>query len=303
MKKLSFFVLLMCVLFSADQITAQNLLLNPPTPTEVTVPEFKNTYVNDYGDLLSDGEENLINKSLRQYEDTTSNQIIVLTLKSYDNETFGPLFDYSHRVFSTWGIGQKSKNNGLLLVVVKKLSSSNAPGIRIITGYGLEGSLPDITCEKIAESIRPLINEGNYKQGIVQAIDKMQVNIKDEYKAVAESSVDKDPLTYGDTFMWIIAIFFVFIIFYMVYRLFFRNNDNEITTTSNDYHSDNNYRGLSRKYRDKDRNNDSSDNSLLAASFISYSDNDSSSSYSGDSGSDSGCDCGGGCDGGGGGGD
>lgn len=172
------------------------------------VPKATN-YVNDYGNLLSVQEQNQLNQFLKTYQDSTSNQIAVLTLINYDDQKDGPLFDYSMQVFRTWKIGQKSKNNGVLLVVVKNLASKNAPGLRIVTGYGLEGPLPDAICRRIIENIRPLVNEGKYYQGINTGITSMIVQIKGEFTNDSKS----DDISWG---LIIIIIIIVIVIIFII---------------------------------------------------------------------------------------
>lgn len=175
--------------------------------------KFKFTnYVNDYGNLLSKQEQDELNHRLKIYQDSTSNQIAILTLTSYDNVKNGPLFDFSMSVFEDWKIGQKAKDNGVLLVVVKNLASKNAPGLRIVTGYGLEGPLPDAICNRIVESIRPLVNEGNYYKGIDLAVTTMIFNIKEEFTADNKKSDDMNNLLILIVVIVIIIIIIAFVV-------------------------------------------------------------------------------------------
>jgi len=151
------------------------------------VPSFNN-YVNDHGKVLSSNELLELNKGLKLFDDSTSTQIAVLTIPSHNDRTEGPLFDLCRRVFTTWGIGQKDKNNGVLLVIVKHLASKNGPGIRIYTGYGLEGALPDAICNRIIEeTIRPLVNQGKYYEAIDSGLNRIKSYVKDEYVVKKQS--------------------------------------------------------------------------------------------------------------------
>lgn len=175
------------------------------------VPKALN-YVNDYGKLLSQKEQDQLNQTLKMYQDSTSNQLAVLTLPSFDDQKEGLLFDFSIKVFRTWGIGQKSKNNGVLLVVIKDLASKHAPGLRIVTGYGLEGALPDIACKHIIDDIRPLINKGQYYQGIDLALKGIITEIKGEYSA------DSEKVTFGDIVLLIIVIIVILLFLIAVFN-------------------------------------------------------------------------------------
>ena len=292
MKKIAFFF---CTMLVALFVSA----------SEIDVPKFTHQYVNDYGDLLSPSEEQGINQMLKNYQDSTSNQLIVLTLATFDDQNDGPLFDFSKRVFSSWGIGQKAKNNGVLLVVVKTLASKRAPGLRIVTGYGAEGPLPDLICKRIVESIRPAINGGNYFQGINSALNLMIVSLKGEFKADGKSKPEDLPI-WIIIFIAFIVIAIIAMIVYALKSIGHLNDDDE------DLSGEFNHSGFSEDEDDnKSRKSRDNNDIFIASTFMSGNDSSdySSSSYSsgdsgGDSGgSDSGCDCGGGDSGGGGGGD
>ena len=77
-----------------------------------------------------------LRRLLKAHEDKTSNQIAVLTLPTLDGES---VEGYATRVFEAWKLGQKGKDNGVLVVVVPKDRK-----MRIEVGYGLEGTLPDV---------------------------------------------------------------------------------------------------------------------------------------------------------------
>ncbi len=119
--------------------------------------------VNDWGDLLSSGQESQLESALQQYEAESSNQIVVATFLSLGSES---LEDVSLRMFSTWKLGQTGKDNGVLLSIFK-----NERKIRIEVGYGLEGSLPDILAGQIIrDDIRPYFQDGRWYDGIVAGL-------------------------------------------------------------------------------------------------------------------------------------
>lgn len=168
-------------------------------------------YINDYGHLLSEAKRNSLEQMLKTYHDSTSNELAVLTLEKFDDRTEGVLFDYSLKVFRTWGIGEKSKNNGVLLVVVKNLASKNAPGLRIATGSGLEGALTDFTCRTIIDTIRPMINAAKYDQGIETGLTLIIKSIKGEFKADCTGGLEAIPW-WG----WVIIIIILLIVMIVI---------------------------------------------------------------------------------------
>jgi uncharacterized protein len=93
--------------------------------------------------ILSPSFEAEITTQLAAHEQATTNQLVVVTLKSLQG--YG-IADYANQLFRQWGIGQKDKNNGVLLVV-----APDERKMRIVVGYGLEGVLTDAISRDIIE--------------------------------------------------------------------------------------------------------------------------------------------------------
>ena len=127
----------------------------PPQPTG------NNIYVQDYANVISPEDELRIKRLGRELEQKTTAQLAVLTVKSLNGEA---LEDYSLQVLRKWGIGQKDKNNGALILIVTDDRKS-----RIEVGYGLEGPLPDGLTGTIQDRyMLPHFRKGNYSKGIFQ---------------------------------------------------------------------------------------------------------------------------------------
>jgi len=115
--------------------------------------------VNDYAGILSSNTISELNSKLKVFEDSTSIQVVVLTISSLEGSA---LEDYSVKVAQTWKLGQKGKDNGVLLLVVK-----DDRKIRIEVGYGLEGTLTDALCSVIIQrEILPKFRKKDYDGGI-----------------------------------------------------------------------------------------------------------------------------------------
>jgi len=115
--------------------------------------------VNDYAQILSDNTRESLSIKLKEHEDRTTNQVVVLTLPSLDGES---IEDFSNKVFNDWKLGQQDKDNGILIVVVP-----DERRMRIEVGYGLEGSMPDIIASRIIRNIMtPRFREGDFDGGI-----------------------------------------------------------------------------------------------------------------------------------------
>jgi uncharacterized protein len=134
----------------------------------------------DQANLLSPAVKKDIDSILKEQEDKTSNQIVVVVLNSLNGYT---IEEYSYQLGRFWGIGQKDKNNGVLLVI-----SMEEKKIRIEVGYGLEGALTDkIAYEIINYTIKPNFKANQYELGILKAVNEIKAAIKGEYVAKAKS--------------------------------------------------------------------------------------------------------------------
>jgi uncharacterized protein len=148
----------------------QNILF-----AQIEFPELTGRVV-DNAKILSQEQENSLSSILEAHEKKSSNQIVIVTLnslKGYD------IADFGYQLGRHWSIGQKEKNNGVLLIV-----SMAEKKIRIEVGYGLEGALSDKTAHEIIEYIiKPKFKQGNFYNGISEGINTIIKAIKGEYKA------------------------------------------------------------------------------------------------------------------------
>ena len=113
---------------------------------------------------------------LEAHESKTSNQVAVLTLPSLEGE---PLESFSHRVATTWKLGQKGTENGVLLLIALRERK-----VRIEVGYGLEGTLTDLrSAHIIRQDIVPRFRSGDLSGGIVAGAHAILDTIEGTYKA------------------------------------------------------------------------------------------------------------------------
>jgi len=122
--------------------------------------------VTDHADILSQETEKKISERLRAHEESTGNQIAVLTVPTLGGEG---IEEYAVAVFQEWKLGRKGKDNGVLVVV--------APAerrMRIEVGYGLEGTLPDGVAGRIIRDVMtPKFKAGDYNGGIESGVQAM----------------------------------------------------------------------------------------------------------------------------------
>lgn len=174
-------LLLATVVTAAFSVSAQI----PPRPKNA------NELVYDYANVLDSAQEQAIGDSVKALYHYNKAQVVVITVNSLEGLT---IEEFSQQVFHEWGIGDKKTNNGVLIVVKPKTGDlPNEKGkVRIHTGYGAEGALPDLLCKIIqTDSMIPAFKEENYGLGIMRAINAIVPCIRGEYPAPLSNALKK----------------------------------------------------------------------------------------------------------------
>lgn len=139
-----------------------------PRPTQ-------DVYVNDFAGVLNDDVKNYVISSGKTLYDKTSAQLIVVTVESLQGE---PLDDYSLSILREWGIGDKNKNNGALLLVV-----TGDREVKIEVGYGLEGAINDGKAGEILDKhAAGYFKSNDWNSGIKETYAALLSEIYKEYK-------------------------------------------------------------------------------------------------------------------------
>jgi uncharacterized protein len=139
------------------------LIVAPAGADTLPLPALTGRVV-DQANILSGSEESRLDATLRDFENKSSIQLVVVTLPSLQGH---PIEDWGLALGRTWGIGQKGKDNGALLVV-----APNDRELRIEVGYGLEGTLPDAIADSIIRNvIIPRFKAGDMAGGISDGVD------------------------------------------------------------------------------------------------------------------------------------
>ncbi|MGC8811483.1 MAG: TPM domain-containing protein [bacterium] len=150
-----------------------SLIMTPAWALEV--PERPIGWVNDFTGTLSREEILALEKKLMAFERETTNQIVVVLIPTLKGDS---LEDFSIRLAEKWKVGQKGRNNGVILLIVK-----NDRKIRIEVGYGLEGVLPDALAGLIIrQEIAPRFKAGQFYQGIEAGLNALMAATRGEYK-------------------------------------------------------------------------------------------------------------------------
>lgn len=138
-------------------------------------PPFRG-YVNDYARMLRPETVLALAQTLQAFEEKDSTQIAVLTIDSLAGDD---LESFSIRTVDQWQVGQRGKDNGILLLVVKMDRK-----IRIEVGRGLEGVVTDLAAGRIIDHvIRPLFKEGRFDEGIRAGVGAIIAQSRGEFTA------------------------------------------------------------------------------------------------------------------------
>jgi uncharacterized protein len=137
--------------------------------------------VTDEAEILSPATRQTLTERLKAHEDRTGDQIAVLTVPSLGGES---IEEYAVKVFAAWKLGQKGKDNGVLIVV--------APAerrMRIEVGYGLEGTLTDLLAGRIIRNVMtPRFKAGDYNGGVEAGVDAVLALLEKGVAPAGESS-------------------------------------------------------------------------------------------------------------------
>lgn len=159
------------LIFSWNPLVQAQTALPPKPATSI--------YVQDYAKVLTSQTKATINAYSAAIADKTKAQIVVVTIPTLDGT---PLENFSLDLMRKWGIGDKEKNNGVLLLVAVQDRQS-----RIEVGYGLEGALPDGLTGRIQDQVMlPFFRKGDYDRGIMQGYASIANTVIKEYKLTAD---------------------------------------------------------------------------------------------------------------------
>jgi len=132
-------------------------------------------YINDFAGVIDENSKLKMERLAEVIKKTTGAEIAVATVKSI--QPYATIEEFSIDLASRWGIGEKGKDNGILIVL-----AMNERRVRIEVGYGLEGIIPDgLAGEIIDKSMLPYFRSGNYGIGLLKGVEAIAGIIAKEY--------------------------------------------------------------------------------------------------------------------------
>lgn len=170
--RVTFSLLLFYLLFSVNVFSSDTF----PEPTNYK-------YINDYTNTIDKSTVKQIISIGKELEDKTSAQVIIVVIDSTNGI---PIEDYTNKIFRSWGIGQKGKDNGLLILL-----ALNDKAWRVEVGRGLEGAIPDVLTNRVMQQIaKPNFINGDYSKGLLNSYSIFSDYISSEYGVTLDKSLN-----------------------------------------------------------------------------------------------------------------
>ncbi|WP_324049099.1 TPM domain-containing protein [Aeromonas caviae] len=135
----------------------------------------------DEANLMSRKQAHQLAQQLAVFEKRSGVQLVVVSIDTLAGDT---IEEYGYQLGRHWGIGQKGKNNGVLLIIAQ-----DERKVRIEVGYGLEGALPDAIAANIIQTrILPAFKRGDMVAGILAGNQGIMQALAGEYQPVDNTS-------------------------------------------------------------------------------------------------------------------
>jgi uncharacterized protein len=160
-----------------------------------------NGFVTDQANVFSARELQSLKSTLQAFSDTTSNQIVVVSMN--DLQGYAP-YEVATKIGQEWGVGQSGFDNGIVILIKPKTDQSKGE-VFIATGYGLEGAIPDATTKMIiANEMIPYFKVGQMYGGVFAAITPLKALAVGEYNSDQYANQSKNS---GSWFPLIMLLF------------------------------------------------------------------------------------------------
>ena len=165
-----------------------------------TSPGSPTGFVNDFAKVLPDPSRQTLEAKLTAFKQATGDEIAVVTIPTVGDDT---IENYAVELFKEWGIGERGKDNGVLVLV-----AVNDHKMRIEVGYGLEGSLTDAQAYWINQNVMtPAFKNNDFAGGLNDATDAIIGAVKGDATIPSETPTTQSSGS-GRQFDWVWLIFF-----------------------------------------------------------------------------------------------
>ena len=180
-----------------------SIVIGSVAQTHYSVTDVPNVQIKDYQQFVSDPDNAIsyeetytLNTKLQEMRDSLNVQSAVVVLPAISND-YASAKIFATELFKEWGIGNKSNNNGLLIVLI---TGEGEREIAFETGYGLEDKLPDGICKLIqTNKMIPFLKDGKYGAGLIAGVTEVEKVLKGNSELVTDDGWPKEAT-------WFIAI-------------------------------------------------------------------------------------------------
>jgi uncharacterized protein len=172
---------------------AAALLVLCALPARAADVPFLSGRVVDNAEILDAATRASVTEKLKAHEQKTGNQIAVLTVPTIGSDS---IEEYATRVFEGWQLGEKGKDNGVLVVVAPKDRK-----MRIEVGYGLEGTLTDVAASRIIRNVMtPAFKDSDFDKGVSAGVDAIVGQLEGTHDAAKLADVASSSSSSGNGF-------------------------------------------------------------------------------------------------------
>jgi uncharacterized protein len=194
-------------------LAAGFILFTSAGAADVVIPPSPSPhYVYDEAGWLDDEEFRKLDDRLEAFERETSSQFLVAIFPAIPEHT--EIFDFSQKVFENWKPGTEEKDNGAILFIYAADRK-----LRIHTGRGMEGVLPDARCNQIInDTIVPLLRKGEQSGAVTAGIDAMIAAAKGEFQGTGQTHLDGESDFFSDHAFLITVLFLSFFLFLNIWN-------------------------------------------------------------------------------------
>src|SRR5512141_46542 len=140
-------------------------------------------YISDYAGVIDPAAKAALEQYCALVEAKTGAQIAVLTVPSLEGE---PVEDVANSVFRKWGVGQKTTNEGVLLLL-----ATQDRRMRLEVGYGLEPILPDGFSGSVLRAMSPFLRASKYAEAVTEAVQTIGTRVAEAKNVTLDGSLPR----------------------------------------------------------------------------------------------------------------
>ena len=166
-------------------------------------------YVSDFAHVIDPQSRAALEQYAGRVEQVTGAQMALVTLRTLEDE---PIDDVANTIYRAWGVGQKGKNEGILLLLVVGDRRS-----RLEVGYGLEPILPDGFDGSVLREMRPALRQGQYGEALMAAAETIGSTIAKAKNVSLDAQLPRRMRrSTGDSIPWPAILIFLFFVFWLL---------------------------------------------------------------------------------------